>query len=171
MDAINPNTRRSYKQRGKWGAGGKKAFERGDRSGGQEAFIDLFNRLAAQYGAAVPDFMIGNSVTPFSFLRAVTLIQDDLDLWFEATGQRVSQFTGAERLALECWLWETPGLGAFSSGAPGRERTRKRFRVIRDCQTAASQRNRPTTMLLGRGRPTGIRDGGLLMSPHRGKPR
>jgi hypothetical protein len=50
---------------------------------------------------------VGNSVTPFAFIRAATLIQDDLDLWFEATGQRVSQFIGAERQALECWLWET----------------------------------------------------------------
>ena len=107
MDAINPNTRRSYKYRRKWGTGGKEAFEKGDRSGGQEAFIDLFNRLAAKYGAAVTDGMIGDGVTPFAFIRAATLIQDDLDLWFEATGQRVSQFIGAERQALECWLWET----------------------------------------------------------------
>jgi len=71
------------------------------------ADADLYNELVVQYGREVIDRLIEEGFTARAFVRAVMLIEEDFDLWFEATGKRVSQFIGAERLALECWLWET----------------------------------------------------------------
>jgi hypothetical protein len=99
---------RKRKERRKWGPGGRKAFRDGDRAAGQEAFIDLYNRLAGEYGTAVTDGMIGGSIPPSEFLAMESRLRDDLDLWCEATGESRSLFLReAERLGLECWLWET----------------------------------------------------------------
>ena len=106
MDALTP-TQRTHKHRRKWGPAGKEGFDKGNRSGGQESFIDLYNRLGAQYGTTVTDLMLGGPFSPFAVFRALSHIWDDLDLWFEATRQRVLGLRPAERLGLECWLWET----------------------------------------------------------------
>src|SRR6266480_2534862 len=82
-----------------WGPSRKKGFVEGDRSGGQEAFIDLYNRLAAEYGTAVTDGMIEGSIPPSDFLAMESRLRDDLDLWCEATGESRSLFLReAERL-------------------------------------------------------------------------
>jgi hypothetical protein len=97
---------RQERHRWQWGPSRKKGFVKGDRKGGQESFINLFNRLVAEHGSAVADGMIEGGHTPFSVYSIQSLILDDLDLWFEATGRR-SPFGEPERLALEAWLWET----------------------------------------------------------------
>src|SRR5205823_2668733 len=73
------------------------------------ADADLINELVAVYGRAVTDGLIEEGFTARAFVRAVRLIDEDLDLWFEATGERLvfRNLGGAERLALDCWLWET----------------------------------------------------------------
>jgi hypothetical protein len=77
-------TERTHKHRRKWGPGGKEAFEEGDRSGGQEAYVDLINRLPTP----VIDRMIACRATPFEVIAVWTEFLDELDLWFEATGER-----------------------------------------------------------------------------------
>src|SRR6476620_9487023 len=73
------------------------------------ADADLINELVAQYGRAVTDGLIEGGFTARAFVRAMALIEQDLDLWFEATGERLvfRNLGVAERLGLECWLWET----------------------------------------------------------------
>jgi hypothetical protein len=73
------------------------------------ADADLINELVALYGRGVTDGLIEGGFTARAFVRAMRLIDEDLDLWFEATGERLvfRNLGGAERLALECWLWET----------------------------------------------------------------
>jgi hypothetical protein len=72
------------------------------------ADAELYNEVVAQYGRDVLDRLINEGVTARAFVRAVMLIKEDLDLWFEATGERLvfRNLGEAERLALECWLWE-----------------------------------------------------------------
>jgi hypothetical protein len=80
-----------------------------------KADAELYNRLVAQYGRRVTDFLIEHGFTPRVFIAEETPILDDLDLFREATPPpppfawdgRVSSLIGKERLALECWLWET----------------------------------------------------------------
>jgi hypothetical protein len=72
------------------------------------ADAELYNELLANYGRDVLDRLIAKGITARAFLRAVMLIEEDLDLWLEATGERlVFRNLGVpERLGLECWLWE-----------------------------------------------------------------
>src|SRR5215472_7352278 len=74
----------------------------------QFEWVEFYNRAAAQYGSDVAYHLAkaadGNI---FAVYAAVGLIQRDLNLWFEATGRRVSELRSAERLGLECWRWET----------------------------------------------------------------
>jgi hypothetical protein len=72
------------------------------------ADADRINELVALYGGAVTDGLIEGGFTARAFVHAMTLIEEDLDLWFEATGERLvfRNLGRAERLALECWLWE-----------------------------------------------------------------
>jgi hypothetical protein len=72
------------------------------------ADADLYNELLANYGRHVLDRLIEEGITARAFLRAVMLIEEDLDLWLEATGERlVFRNLGiVERLGLESWLWE-----------------------------------------------------------------
>src|SRR5262245_52619977 len=71
-----------------------------------KADAELYNRLVAQYGRRVIDFLIEHGFTARAFIAEETSVLDDLDLWFEATGERVFELRDVERLALECWLWE-----------------------------------------------------------------
>src|SRR5262245_56366608 len=66
---------------------------------------DLYTELAGQYGDAFRD-RIKSALTVFDFQAARSLILDDLDLWFEATGERLGALTERQHLALEAWLWE-----------------------------------------------------------------
>src|SRR5262249_19051199 len=70
------------------------------------ADAELYTRLSAQYGPQIFD----HGLTARAIVRAITSWFDDCDLWLEATGQDPIHGTylrKAERLALECWLWET----------------------------------------------------------------
>jgi hypothetical protein len=100
-------TERTHKHRRKWGPDNKKGFEAGYRDGGQESFIDLYNRLVAQYGPAVADGMIEGGFHPYEFIAAELHLLADLDLWCEATGESRAALTESQRLGLEAWLWET----------------------------------------------------------------
>jgi hypothetical protein len=73
------------------------------------ADADLYNELLAKYGRHVLDRLIEEGITARAFLCAVMLIEEDLDLWLEPTGERLvfRNLGAAERLGLECWLWET----------------------------------------------------------------
>jgi hypothetical protein len=73
------------------------------------ADADLYNELLANYGRHVLDRLIEEGITARAFLRAVMFIGEDLDLWLEATGERLvfRNLGPAERRGLECWLWET----------------------------------------------------------------
>jgi hypothetical protein len=72
------------------------------------ADADLYNELLANYGRHVLDRLIEEGITARAFLCAVMLIEEDLDLWLEATGERLvfRNLGPAERRGLECWLWE-----------------------------------------------------------------
>jgi hypothetical protein len=105
--------RMSRKQRHNyfWGAGKapKREFDEGiRRRDGQLPWVDLFNRLVV-HGTNILDHMVENRVGPFQVASAWSQILDDLDLWAEATGERLApRLLGrAEEQALECWLWET----------------------------------------------------------------
>src|SRR5262252_5625825 len=98
---------RMRRLRRKWGPEGRKGFDSGDRSAGQEPFIYLYNRLTGQYGQAATDLMINHRVHPFLLNKALLLTAEDLELWFEATGERVDRLEEAQRQGLEVWLWET----------------------------------------------------------------
>jgi hypothetical protein len=65
------------------------------------ADAELYTRLSAQYGPQIFD----HGLTARAIVRAITSWFDDCDLWLEATGQ--DPVHRKERLALECWLWET----------------------------------------------------------------
>jgi hypothetical protein len=98
---------RMRKQRRKWGLEGKKGFDDGDRGGGQESFVYLYNQIVNRWGQAAADLMIRHRVQPFRLNEALLQIDVDLELWFEATGERVDRPLGAAQcLGLEAWLWE-----------------------------------------------------------------
>jgi hypothetical protein len=82
------------------------------------ADAELYTRLSAQYGPQIFD----HGLTARAIVRAITSWFDDCDLWLEATGQDPIHGTylrKAERLALECWLWETHDrLGRLGSEDP-----------------------------------------------------
>src|SRR5262245_6523174 len=51
--------------------------------------------------------MVEGCISPFALKAGLSEIWDDLDLWFEAIGERrLRHLREAERLGLECWLWE-----------------------------------------------------------------
>jgi len=95
-----------------WGRGEspKAEFDKGvRRRDGQEPWIDLYNRLAAQYGPDITDRMVEGGFDPHDVFATWTKTLDDLDLWLEATGEitLLRNLGMVEQLGLECWLWET----------------------------------------------------------------
>jgi len=72
-----------------------------------EAKADEYNELVARYGRPVGDLMV--KLGWFPVLHAVELIRAECQQWFMATGERVNELRMAERLGLQCWLWETHG--------------------------------------------------------------
>jgi hypothetical protein len=108
---ISP-ARMSRKQRYRfwWGHGkaAKQEFARGvRRRDGHAPWVGVYNHLVA-YGPDVTDRMVESGVGPFQVYAVWSQILDDLDLWTEATGERLTSrlLSPAEQLALESWLWE-----------------------------------------------------------------
>lgn len=74
------------------------------RKPAKDLMVEHFDRTIARYTL---DKMIALEATPLALLGAESAVRVDLDLWAEATGERLTSLTEFQRLGLEAWLWET----------------------------------------------------------------